>query len=451
MTDSDVAADVGFSTPRGRRISLKVCLGWAVGSIGTVALLSTVNALALKYVVDNLGMTAALAGAIITATRLFDASLDPFMGMISDRTRHKWGRRRPYLLLGAILCAVAPLLLFSDPFSIAQLQPTLYVIAALMFFSVAYTVFNVPYITMSYELASAPKDRTLLMSIRVYCMSAGAILGASLGPWIVTRFGGGMPGFAAMGYVLCAVITITCLSSFLFTKDARVVEVSKTAPRPKFRDAIKTFQNRPFVCLIFAKSAYLFGAGIGGATFAFFVTQVLDKDLTLLGVVGVTIMICVIASQPVWVYLAGRLGKRWCFIVSAPLSALANLSWLLASSGDPLWTAVVRAILVGLAAGGMTLAIQAMLPDTMQHEAERTDAPQEGVMAGVFTTIERGVSALGVGVAGLILSVGGYVSSVENMSQSENAVSAIYLCVAIIPALSILVSIGFIWKYDLKG
>ncbi|CAN0596289.1 unnamed protein product, partial [Laminaria digitata] len=71
------------------KLNLKVALGWAVGSMGTATLLSTVNALFLKYIVDHLLLSAALAGAIITATRFFDAAIDPFMGSISDQTRSR--------------------------------------------------------------------------------------------------------------------------------------------------------------------------------------------------------------------------------------------------------------------------------------------------------------------------------------------------------------------------
>lgn len=448
---SDVVADKGLGLNT-RSIPIRTCIGWAIGSVGAVALLGTVNSLILKYVVDNLGLTAAMAGAIITATRLFDASLDPFMGTLSDRTRHKWGRRRPYLLLGSILCALSAILIFSDPFSIAQAHSTAYVIAALMFFSIAYTVFNVPYLTMSYELTTTPKDRTYLMSTRVYFMSAGAILGGSLGPWIVSYYGGGMTGYAMMGYFLSIVIFLTCFSSFLFTKGGRVAEVSSKSPKPSLKEALQTFKNKPFVCLIGAKSAYLFGTGINSACLAFFVAQILDRELSILGLIGAGIMGSVILSQPFWVYIIGLVGKRRCFIIAAPLNAIGNLSWLLADASEPTWLIVARACFIGLAAGGMSLSVQAMLPETLAHEGERSSVPQEGVMAGVFTTIERGVSALGVAVAGLILSVGGYVSdSSGTLTQSDGAIYAIYFCTAVIPALSMIAAIGFIWRYHLKG
>ncbi len=83
-----------------------------------------------------------------------------------------------------------------------------------------------------------------------------------------------------------------------------------------------------------------------------------------------------------------------------------------------------------------------MLPDTLQYEYERTGKHQEGTLAGVYTTVERTMSAIGVAISGLILSIGGYVSGIGGAGQPGSAVTAIYFAVAIVPACSILASIA---------
>ncbi|QLC26393.1 MFS transporter [Parasphingopyxis algicola] len=438
----------GLTSPAEPKLNVKTALGWAFGSTGTAVLLGSVNTLLLIYIVDHLLLSATLAGTIISATRLFDAVIDPLMGSISDQTRSRWGRRRPYLLIGGILCALSVLLLFSNPLGVAAQYPAIFVTVALCFYAIAYTVYAVPYITMSYELTGNPKERTLLMSYRVYASSAGLMFAQALAPWIVARGGGGMAGFAMMGYVMAAIILIACLTSFVMTAHARVIQVDNVTQRPRLRDMGKALGNKPFVRLVGAKSCYLLGTGIQAAALAFFLTVALEKSLAILGLLSAALLASVVLSQPFWVWVCNRIGKRNTFYLAVPLNAGANLSWLLAQPGESAAGFVIRGILIGLAGGGMLLVIQAMLPDTLQYESERGGVSQEGVLSGVFTTIERGVSAISVAIAGLIMGVGGYVAG--QADQSDSAIQALYFCVAISPAIGMIMAVLVLRGYSLK-
>ena len=139
------------------------------------------------------------------------------MGSLSDRTSSRWGRRRPYLLIGALACAASMILLFADPFGLARQFPVSYVLITLCGYAIAYTAFSVPYIVMSYEITSDRRQRTTLMSFRVYATSVGGLVAQALAPWIITRAGGGMAGFAVMAWILAAIILIVCLLSFFMT------------------------------------------------------------------------------------------------------------------------------------------------------------------------------------------------------------------------------------------
>lgn len=445
---SRIEAAPAYAGAGDEKLRLDVAIGWAIGSVGTATLLIAVNLLILKYLVDYLLISAGFAGVIIAATRIFDASLDPFMGLISDRTKSRWGRRRPYLLVGGILCGFAPILLFGNPFGMATASPTLYITFALCVMSIAYTAYSVPYITMSFELTADRKERTMLMSFRVYAMSAGGMLAQSLAPWIIEKTGGGLEGFAVMGLVLGAIIALVCLTSFVMTTNAKAVEVKPTTVQPKLRDMMGAFGNKPFMRLIGAKSIYIIGTGVQASALAFFITQALDQSLAMLGLLSMAVSIAVIVAQPFWVWVCNRIGKRRAFIAAAPLNALANISWLLADSSEPSWGFIVRGTAIGLAGGGMMLCIQAMLPDVLQHESERSGISQEGVLAGAFTTVERAVSAGSVAIAGFILSLGGYVAGAE--AQSAETIWVLFLCVSAAPTLGIVIGALILWGYSLK-
>src|SRR5436190_17180792 len=96
-------------------ISPIVLLGWGLGSFTTSALSNAVGLLHMRFMTDSLGIAAALAGTIIGASKIYNLFIDPFMGAISDRTRSRWGRRRPYFLIGAFACAAAMVLMFNVP------------------------------------------------------------------------------------------------------------------------------------------------------------------------------------------------------------------------------------------------------------------------------------------------------------------------------------------------
>lgn len=448
LAPADIKRSTGVSA-NDQKLTYPVAFGWAIGSFGMLALLGVVNALFLNYVVDHLFMSAAVAGLIVTVTRLFDALMDPFMGSLSDQTRSRWGRRRPYLLLGGVLCTISPIILFSDPFAVAGVHPEFYVILALSFFAIAHTVFNVPYLAMSYELTANPKERTWLISLRVYAISIGGIAAQALAPWIVTSGGGGQQGFANMGWAMAVIVAVPSLIAFLMTKNARAVPVPISQKRPKLRDMGKAFGNKPFRQLILAKSCYMLGTGIQTSAISFFLTKVLNEPLSMLGLVASFLLTSVIVSQPAWVWICNRIGKRKAFLIAAPLNALVNLSWLLIEPGAADWEYAVRAMFVGLSAGGMVLTVQAMLPDTLQHEAERSDIPQQGVLSGVFTTVERGVSAASVAVTGFMLSIGGYVAGADH--QSELAIQTLYICVGVMPMLGMVLGMWAIRAYTLKG
>ena len=156
VTEQPIAG--GSSAPQ-PKLSPQVAIGWAIGSYGMLVLAGTVNSLYLNYIVDSLLIDALVAGLIITATRVLDAVPDPGMGYLSDRTRTKWGRRRPYLLLGAILCGLSAILLFSDPFQVLDHGPIVYVTIALCVFSIAHTVFNFALIAYRLHVDEVDNDQ----------------------------------------------------------------------------------------------------------------------------------------------------------------------------------------------------------------------------------------------------------------------------------------------------
>lgn len=433
----------------GVRLPLHICIGWGIGSAGMATLLNVTNGLILKYVVDFLGMTAVVAGSLVAATRIFDAAIDPLMGMLSDKTTSRWGRRRPYLLVGSFLCALTPIVIFVLPQQTDVFPTTALVVLGLLFYAVSYTTYNVPYMAMPVEMTQNHHERTYLFSFRIYGIAIGGLMGGALAPWLVTQFGEDADAFGKMAYTISAIILGGCLTCFFLTRNAPILRFDKSAARPGIGEIKLVLHNRPFLLLLFAKVFIVAGTGVGAASLAFFVTRVLREPLSWLGFFVGLSTVGLIVSQPMWVAVAKRYGKRVCFLFAAACYIVVVLTWLLAGPGEGQFAVGLRALLLGVFGGGILLSTQSMLPDVLEHEVALTGIRHEGVMTGLYTTVERGSSAIGVALAGLILSVGGYVGGAELITP--DAIRAIYICVAIMPALMMAVSIAAMSRYDLPG
>jgi glycoside/pentoside/hexuronide:cation symporter, GPH family len=435
----------------GQKVPLTAAIGWGFGSLGVLILLNATNALLLKYFVDIMGISVALAGTILAATRIFDAVLDPFMGAISDSTRTRWGRRRPYLLVGGIMCAVSTILLFAAPTGLSDNAAVVYIVGALLFYAVAYTVFSVPYMAMPVEMTQDPNERTRLFSFRIYGSSLAGLIGAGTAPMLVDYFGGGRDGFAAMAFVLSVPVLVFCLASFFMTANAPVATETVTDKRPKWTQLRYALDNKPFVSLMIMKIFIVGGLGVGASSLVFFVNIVLEHSLTWMSYIAYCLTAGIVISQFLWVKFSIKYGKRRCFFVSSCLYMIALLSWLAAGPQEGIALLMLRAVAIGFFAGGISLTTQAMLPDTLAYDYKLSGVRREGVLTGIYTTVERGASALGVAIAAWVLGAGGYIEKAAASAQPESVIISLYVGVVGIPVIALFASMYAASKYDLPG
>ena len=417
------------------KLPRSVCMGWGLGTLGPVTVLTASNVLLLRYLTDHVGIAAALASSLIAFSKILDAFLDPAMGWVSDHTRSRMGRRRPYLLLGGALLALSVVGLFSVPDITDYGLRAGYVGAVLVFYAFAYTVFNIPYLSMPAEMTGDYHERSYLMSFRVYAVGLSTIAASVLGPMLLARLGGGAGAYRTMALVFVPLILLSAWVCFRSTRKAPFAlrEVHGHYP---LRDQISSvLSNRPFLVLIVVKFLTLMSLGVQ-AVFAFFFTYVLQLSDTYLGQYFLASSLAMIASQPLWLRLARAWGsKRNTYIAALVLSLPAFLSWLLAAPGDPPVYLYLRAIVIGASGGGAILMGQSLLPDTMEYDYRRTGLRREGIFAGFYTTVEKLSGAIGISVVGAFLSAAGYIQSQgTSVVQPESAIRTIYLIMGLLPA-----------------
>jgi glycoside/pentoside/hexuronide:cation symporter, GPH family len=435
-------------------LSLRTCLGWGIGTIGIAILFNTVNLLLLRFLTDFLGIAAAFAGFVLALSKIYDAITDPLMGYISDRTKGRLGRRRPYLVLGGVLCALSLPMLFLLPSIVSVDARIAVVVFAAFFYSTAYTVFNVPYLAMASDMPLRYHERSKLMSFRVSSIGVGQLLAGVLAPLLVGIFGGAEAGFAAMSVVLGVFVLMACWGSYLGTAG-----VALTPPEVGAAETSKRMNwtvlahNRPFALLIGMKFLQLSGFAILQSSLAYFVFQVLQAGGGMLATIFTVQTIMLIGSMPIWLMLSRRLGKIRSFQLGAVVFFLSSLAWLITGPDYPLVLIVLQSVLIGFGSAGMLLIGQSLLPDTIAWDRRLSGENRAGALTGLYSTAEKIAFAAGLAITGLLLGAGGYVAGQGTTvgMQPDSALRAIYACVGLVPGLFSLSAAALLMFYRLDA
>ena len=391
----------------GPALDRRTMIAWGIGTLGPVTVLTATNALLLRFLTDFYGLAAGVAATLIAVSKFYDAFADVGMGVISDRTRSAMGRRRPYLVLGAVLLAVAVVAIFAAPHFAGETARLGYMALILVFYATAYTVFNVPYMAMPGEMTRTYHERSELMRWRVYAVGLSIIIATALGPKLLDAFGGGAPAYARMALVFAPIVVGAGLVAFLGTAHAPAAAhvVTHFTLGQQIASAAG---NRPFVILVAVKFVTLMSLGTQ-AIFPFFFQRILSVPDSVLGSYFLCQSAMFLVAPSLWLRVSARFGKKATFLAALAIAVPAWLSWTLAVQGEPLALVYLRALVIGISGSGVILMGQSMLPDTMEYDFRRTGLRREGLFAALYTTVEKLSGAAGVALVGALLAAYGYV------------------------------------------
>ncbi|MCH9696017.1 MAG: MFS transporter [Gammaproteobacteria bacterium] len=420
-----------------------VIVGWGLGSLGLAVILNTFNVLLIAYLTLVVGIEPALAGSLVLMAKLYDVATDLPMGWLTDRTRSRWGARRPYMFVAAFVTPVALYMMFSPPAG----DKVVYILASLVIYATGYTLFNVPYLSMPAEMSRDTHLRTKMVAWRSLFIAAGTLFGVSIAPFLIGFLGGGAHAYAMLGKVMAATVAAAFLACVVTTSRHRVAEETRVAV-PLSQQVATIAANKHFRTLLMIKVTHLLALSIGAGSSVFFYRYVLGYDLKVLGLYGAVTTVVWALAMPVWTRIARNRGKRFGYFVATLAYSLLTLSWVLAGPGESMFTLLGRGVLFGIVAGGMLLMGNAMLQDIMDEDYRRTGHRKNGMFAGSYSLVEKLTSGLGAQILGLILSATGFVRSAT--VQTELSVQGIYLVVAIIPAGLMLLSLLLIHRYNLQ-
>lgn len=424
---------------------------YAAGSVGTGGY-ATLPGLVLTYfLTDNLGVSALVAGIIVTAAKVWDVLIDPVIGAASDRQLARTGSRRGLMVAGALALPVFFALTFAVPPSWGPVAGAVGVLLAFVATATAFSLFQVPYVALPAELTSGYDARTRLLGWRVVVLTAGILLFGAGGPALRSIDDDPVIGYLVMGVAAGAAIGVGMLVA---TRSAPTTprEVPRRAAKPpglreQYAAGVRVVRDsRPFRALLatFLLQAVATGAMLAGTQYV--ATWVLRSEdavtLVFLALVGPALV-----AAPAWTAVARRTGKERAFAGASVLfaAAAASLTAALWSPGEWMYVSVGVA---GVAYAGLQSLPMAMLPDVISHDR----GERAGVFTGVWTAGETVGFALGAAVVSLTLAVTGYVSTVAGATavQPDAAITGIVLVFSLIPAALIVLSLLPLSRYTLR-
>jgi GPH family glycoside/pentoside/hexuronide:cation symporter len=436
-----------MNTQTDSRLPLRTKLLFSTGDLSTSIPLAILMFFQLYFLTDVAGLRPDYAGWAIGASRLWDAVNDPLFGLLSDRIRTRWGRRRALLLFGAVPLGLFFMLMWIVP-ALDQFWLAVYYAVTFILFDTAFTIVHVGYNSLTPEMTSDYDERSSLNGYRmVFSISGtlGAIILATVLGWSITD---ARLLYLILGVGLGLISIIPPLVVFSITREKPADELP--APLPLGVALKQTLGNQPFRMVM---GLYLLSwttASILAAVLVYFANYYLripdQANYFVLVAQGSAILFI-----PVVVKLSQRLDKRRAFMLGS-LTWVAVLLGISALRADQVGLAYVLAALAGFGIATAYVVPWSMVPDVVEYDEVRSGQRREGsyyAFASFFQKLATGIALWGMGQA---LALTGYLTPLPSGPlpvQPESAISAIRVFTGPIPALLLFLAILFAWKYPI--
>jgi Na+/melibiose symporter-like transporter len=470
---------------------------WQLASYGAPALplglASIPIALYLPQIyAGDYGLSLAAVGLLLMLIRITDVVTDPVVGVLSDRVRTRWGRRKPFVLLGTPLYVVAAWFLFFPPFEFSEVTwagvtfNNGYAWLALMLFLLylGSTIKNIPYGAWGAELAFNYNERSRVFGWREQFTVSGSLL-AAFTPAVILLFGYSAP-IDAVWFLMVGMLVLMLpltINSVIVVPEYPPVErrKEKLGTREMFA-LVRT--NRPYVMLVTIFAVSAIGTQMTNSLSLFFVTHVLLAG-QLYGLYLFPYFICQVAALPLWMMLSRRIGKHRATMVAIgwyslwslfiPLIAVAPESWFagfeipriagmfsaaLAADAEAYFAGIptgkflffiVIMCLKGSSIGALAALPNAMLADVVDLDSAKSGKQQTGAFFSIWSMVAKSALALGVFIGTGLAAFFGFDPKADPMNTTNTGFALLMLAIlySIVPALFKFVAMPFLWNYPL--
>lgn len=434
---------------------------WGISSIGMMR--SIFYAI---YLTDVVGLAPQLASFGALFGIVWDAVNDPIIGVLSDRLKTRWGRRRPFLLWFAVPFGLSFIMLWSAPEWDNQTALLIYVTVTFMLADTLQTLIAVPYLSLTPELTPDYDERTTLTSYRSFFQLAGALSIVVAAPAIVDRVlaGGGsqQQGFMLVGAIFGGIGAVPLLLIGTFVRERTNPQQTESLP---FRETLKTaWQNIPFRYAVGIHMLNWSAVDMVAVAFPYFLLYwVAQGDLlasiNILGVelayesafFGILMSVCILFI-PFWLQLAKRRNKREAYMLGMVFWVIVQLMIFTIKPGDTSYLLLIAA-LAGIGVSAAYTLPDSLFADVIEWDELRTRRRQEGIFYGIRTLIRKLTGALVIFITLQLLGTSGYISPSEGTLQFKQSESALQMIRALVSPFGAAILCGTIilaWLFPLS-
>jgi len=452
--------------PRPLPLSAKLLYG--VGEMPITVLMVISGLFMLFFYNSVMGLPSALVGIGLSLSLVVDALLDPFIGHISDRTRHSFGRRHVFMLPGALVVGPSFFLLFSPPRSLGHTGLFVWLLAWSIALRAASAVYRIPYLSLGAELSRDYDDRTSTMGLRTLFGLLGTLGAAALSFLIFfpAAADGSEPklhyaGYPRMGLAFGAVMTIAGLIGTLGTLRYRTSGGGKDSAGPHFFTGFRiAMQNRYFRSIWLSTTVFFLAVVLNfSMAIHYFTWYAHISRSEILSLIQTCFYAGALGGVVLWMSLARRTEKRTLYMMAAISSAtLLLMATLLIGAGRPLGIGHPLPLIVGHVVGGIFASAVWVVPASMIADVTDTDElatglRREGIYFGIMNFGEK------IAAGGALLFAGGLLGVFRRLSPGDAfgtpghppaAIPYVGLLYGAVPAVLLVISLVFILPYRLN-
>lgn len=442
------------------KLTLKEKVGYGFGDAAASMFWKLFSMYLMFFYTDIFGISAAVVGTMFLVTRIWDASFDPFVGILADRTQSRWGKFRPYLLWMMIPFGILGVLMFFTP-ELSSTGKIIYAYVSYSLMMMVYSLINVPYASLMGVMTSDGKERTTLATYRMIFAFSGSFLVLGLAEPLVDIFSK-MSGstinlqagwlYAAVVFALIAILFFFICFSWTRERVKQVIE--KTSLKLDLKDL---WANRPWFILLGAGVAVIFFNSIrDGAAIYYFKYYVTTQDAFQINSLKLTItlssMYFVIgqAANIVGVVLAipvsSKFGKKGTFMAAMFAATILSVYFYFIDRSNTSLIFTVQ-FLISLCAGITLPLIWSMYADAADYSEWKTKRRATGLVFSASSMSQKFGWTIGGALTGWLLGFYGFHA---NVVQTEAAQNGIRMMLSFFPAIGTLLGVLFMFIYPLN-
>ncbi|WBW96820.1 MFS transporter [Oceanirhabdus sp. W0125-5] len=421
------------------KVKFREYFAFSFGVFGQNMIGGFVVAYIMIFYTDYLGIASTAAGTLFFVARLWDAINDPMMGFLTEQTRTRWGKFRPYFLYAPIPLLIIIVLLFSTPsFNIGNLM---WAYVTYIAYGMIYTIMDIPMWSMTSVMSTNQIERNRLITCGKTAAPLGIVLVSLVTVPLIKIFGGGASGYRMTALLYGVIAFVGFMGLFLFTKERMTYSEKKVTLKDSINLIIK---NTPLLKILSAQVLIIIVNSIIMATVMYYCIYVLGSD-GYVPILSASFVFPMIVGFIIALKLGNRLGKKRALIIFIVLRFIGFI--LLYFVGyENIYIFIGINAIVSITFGAPEVLLPSMMVETIDYMELKTGIRAEGVIWSTQTFIAKTGGALAGILLGILLK---FIEYVPNEVQTVSTINGLHGILTLVPAAALLLALVPVMVYKL--